>query len=61
MTVPYDRGCVSRLLRAMPAERLNAITPTDFQRWPAQVVLKAGLLAEMIRNEKQRRAPCQSR
>lgn len=53
--VPYNGSMVVALLRRMPAERLAAIHHHDFQRWPAEQVLPAATLREMIANERAHR------
>jgi hypothetical protein len=48
-------GLIGRLLRGMPTDRLAAIHPHDFQRWPAREVVPGKIIAELISNEKARR------
>lgn len=56
--IPYEAPFVATLLRRMPPDRLAAVEPTHFQTWPARVVIKAGVIRELISNERARRTRC---
>lgn len=55
MSLPYTPALITKLLRAMPADRLATIQPEDFQMWPARSIARADVIAEMIANERMRR------
>lgn len=55
MSGGYDAPLISKLLRAMPSERLAAITAQNFQTWPAERTIRAPLIDELIRNERANR------
>ncbi len=52
---PYEPALISKLLRAMPAERFAAATAIQFQTWPAAKITPAKVIKELIENEKARR------
>jgi len=51
MSEPYSVAMIARLLRIMPAARLCAVKPTDFQTWPASRIVPATIIRELIVNE----------
>lgn len=56
MSEPYTPGMITALLREMPAERLSAVRPVDFQRWPTRQIVPGKLILELISNEAARRS-----
>lgn len=53
--IPYDAEMIAKILRIMPQDRLDAVSPRDFQRHPLPAITKGAVIGEMIAHEKQRR------
>ncbi|MBO9624145.1 MAG: hypothetical protein J7500_15665 [Sphingomonas sp.] len=52
---PYTPGMIAHALREMAPERLAAIHPHDFQRYPTRKIVPGKLIRELIDNERARR------
>lgn len=55
MSEPYTAPFITKILRWMPEVQLAAVTPHQFQMWPAQKITPAETIRELIQNEISRR------
>jgi len=52
---PYDAPMIGAILRNLPDDLLAKMTPENFNKSPANVVIKPQAIMEMITNERSRR------
>ena len=52
---PYDAPMIGAILKNLPDDLLAKMTPDNFRKSPATVVIKPQAISEMITNERNRR------
>lgn len=53
---PFTPPMIADVLRTMAPERLAVIQPVNFQTWPVRRIVPSKVIAELISNERARRA-----
>lgn len=52
MSEPYTVAMISAVLKGMPADRLAAVQPRNFQMWPTRRIVPAAIIRELIDHER---------